>query len=202
MEQEWAAHALQREHVVLGLRLRPYSCGHEILLCRIGSPFAVEAEADWFDLFVAVLVCSQTFKDGQTLVQSPRKSRLFILAWRLWLKVARVDLYAELAKFYDYLSDGRWSPPAYDIKAKPGWESRTLKAPRVYRLIPMLCEKLGLRETDALDFPVARANLYAAAIADRDGTIDLEGGSSDEALKKHLADLEARAAKGEAVWDF
>jgi hypothetical protein len=199
MERDWSLAAFPLETSVLKLRLRPYSCGHEILLCQIRSPFATETEMDWIDLFLAALICSQSFEEGKKLLASPRKVRFFIRLWRLVL--SRCNLQAELAIFYQYLTDGRWSPPANEMKGD-GWTSRALKAPRVYRLIPMLCSQLGLTESQALDFPMARANAYAAAQADRDGTIDLSGGNQENALLSHLADLEARAAKGEPVWDF
>jgi hypothetical protein len=201
MERDWSIAAFPMETSVLKLRLRPYSSGHEILLCQIGSPFALGGNADWFDLFVAVLICSNTFADGRKLVCSPRKVRLFCRFWKWILKLSGCSLQAELAAFTQYLTDGRWSPPTNEIKGD-GWTSRTLKAPRVYRLIPMLCSQLNLSRDEALDFPMAEAHTYSAALADRDGAIDLSGGSDEASLLKHLAELEARAAKGEPVWDF
>jgi hypothetical protein len=199
MEREWALSAFPHEASVLKLKLRPYSCGHEILLCQIGSPFAVEGDMDWFDLFLAVLICTQGFEDGRKLIASPRKVRFFCKLWKLAL--SGCSLQAELAAFTQYLTDGRWSPPTNELKGD-GWTSRSLKAPRVYRLIPMLCSQLGLTEAQALDFPMARANAYAGAQAEKDGTVDLSGSRDEGTLLSHLADLEARAAKGEAVWDF
>jgi len=200
MERAWATSAFPSETTVLNLRLRPYSCGHEILLCRIGSPLILGGEATWNDLFVATLICSMTFKEGLAAVHKPAKVRLQAVAWKLALKLNRkLLLPVEMEKFREYLSAGSWSPPTYELTTV--YQTRTLKAPRVYRLVPMLCAKLGLTESEALDFPMARANAYQAAELDLAGNIDLEGGSEDSSLMKHLADLEARAAKGENVWD-
>lgn len=200
MHVEWSQSAFPVEPAVLKLRLRPYSCGHEILLCQIQSPFVCGGDADWFDLFVAVLICSNTFAEGRNLVSSPRKVRMFCRFWKWALKLSRCNLQAELASFNQYLSDGSWSPPTNELTH--GWTTRTLKAPRVYRLLPMLCSQLNLTRNEALDFPMAEANAYAAALADKDGTIDLSGGDEETTLMKHLANLEERAAKGEKVWDF
>jgi len=51
-----------------------------------------------------------------------------------------------------------------------------------------------------MDFPMSRANAHYAAHADLEGTIDLSGGRAENDLLRHLADMEARAAKGENVW--
>ena len=199
MERTWATSAFPFETTVLNLRLRPYSCGHEILLCRIGSPLILGGETTWNDLFVATLLCSMSFAEGLAAVQRPGKVRLQAFAWKLALRLNRkLRLAEELEKFRDYLTQGAWSPPTYELTK--GYVSRELKAPRVYRLIPMLCARLGMSESEALDFPMARANAYQAADLDLAGSIDLEGGREESSLLKHLADLEARAAKGEDVW--
>lgn len=200
MEQKWAEHALQREHVVLGLRLRPYSCGHELLLCHVNSPLVIGGENSWNDLFLAALICSQTFESGLQFILKPSKVKWFARVWAIALRFSKSPLHAERSKFGEYLLAGTWAPETNELKA--GYSTRTLKAPRVYRLVPLLCSQLGMSEAEAMDFPMARANAYAAALADKDGTIDLRGGSEEETLLKHLADLEARAEKGENVWDF
>jgi hypothetical protein len=73
-------------------------------------------------------------------------------------------------------------------------------------LLPFLCRNLGLSEAQALDFPLSRANAYYAAEADREGTIDLASKpgdlTADGQTLAWLAELEARAAKGEDVWGF
>lgn len=201
MERAWAASAFPSEVSVLNLRLRPYSCGHEILLSHIGSPLVLGGEPDWNDLFVAALLCSQPFAQGLRIVKRPETVRWQALIWRLALKLNKtLTLSEELFKFREYLQAGTWAPPTHELTK--GYTTRTLKAPRVYRLIPLLCSKLNLTEAEALDFPMARANAYQAAQLDYDGSIDLEGGPEESSLLKHLADLEARAAKGENVWDF
>jgi hypothetical protein len=200
MERDWSIAAFPQETTVLKLRLRPYSCGHEILLCQIGSSFALGGEVERSDFLLAALVCSQSFIESRKVVASPRKVKLFCRFWKWALRLTGCNFQAELASFNQYLADGRWAPPTNELRH--GWTTRTLKAPRVYRLIPMLCSQLGLTEAQALDFPMSRANAYAAALADLDGTIDLSGGEDENTLIKHLADLEARAAKGEKVWDF
>lgn len=203
-EREWAEAAFPEEVTVLRLRLRPYSCGHEILLCRIGSPFITGKEPTITDLMLAALICSQSYTEALRLLRDPKGGGWQVGLWRRLAMRCRNPFAEELA-FIEYLNRGSWSPETVRTREK-GWSYRELKAPRVWRLIPFLCRNLGLNEEQALDFPLARANAYFAAEADRDGTIELasEAGdnTADGKLMAHLADLEARAAKGEKVWDF
>jgi len=203
METIWANAAWPAEHVALRLRLRPYSCGHEINLCQIQSPFVLGGESDWNDFFAAVLLCSQTFEQGQILIRKPWKVRNFARIWSLLLRIRwRAEMFhVELQKFRGYLNTGSWAPETNTVLAR-GVEMRTFKAPRAYRLIPFLCAQLGMTEAQALDFPLARANAYYAALADKAGEIDLSGGDEETGLLKHLAELEERERKGENVWEF
>lgn len=204
-EREWAFAAFPEETTVLRLRLRPYSCGHEISLCQAQSPFLLGGrEPTLPDLMLAALICSQTFAEGQKLLRDPKGGGWQVSLWK-WLATRNRNQFAEELKFTDYLNAGTWSPATVRNR-EPGMVYRELKAPRTWRLIPFLCRNLGLTEAEALDFPIARANAYFAAEADREGTIDLassEGDNTTEGrLLAHLKDLEARAAKGENVWDF
>lgn len=204
-ERDWAHAAFPEATTVLRLRLRPYSCGHEITLCQIESPFLTgQRDPAITDLMLAALVCSQTFADGQKLLRDPKAGGWQVSFWR-WLALKNPNHYAEEIRFTEYLSAGTWSPPTVRNN-EPGMTYRELKAPRAWRLIPFLCRNLGLTEAQALDFPLARANAYFAAEADREGTIDLASGEGDHTtegrLLAHLKDLEDRAAKGEPVWDF
>lgn len=195
METLWASQSYQAEHVVLRLRLRPYSCGHEANLSLIQSPFLFGGSPGLSDLLTAALLCSHTFEQGQALIRKPRKARLMCRAWG-WL-LFRVNLSEELNRFRGYLHAGCWSPETARV-ISPGLNVRTLKAPRIYRLIPFLCSRLNLTESQAMNFPMARAHAYYAAMADKAGEIDLVDG--DDPLLEHLAELEARAEKGEKVW--
>ena len=214
METLWASQSFQRERVVLRLRLRPYACGHEVNLCQIQSPFVLGGDCTFHDLCTAVLLCSHTFEEGQKLIRNPYKAILMSRVWG-WLMRALARhpdskrksdkplgpemFHGELRKFQGYIYDGTWAPETHKVIG--GYAAtRTLIAPRVYRLVPFLCASLGLTESQAMNFPMARANAYYAAMADRAGEIDLVDG--DDPLLKHLANLEARAEKGEKVWDF
>lgn len=204
MEKIWAESVFPGESIVLGIRLRPYCCGHELTLSELESPLILGGKASWEQLFIGVVVCSQTFEEGRKLLRQKFRLKLFT---KIWLLLFRKKLFrnpemfhVELSKWRSYIEAGNWSPETNHVVEK-GVTMRELKAPRIYRLIPFLCTNLNLTESQALNFPIARTHAYYAAEADKAGEIDLTGGRTDDALLKHLESLEARAANGEAVWD-
>ena len=197
-EREWAVNAFPPEVIVLNLRLRSYSCGHEVLLSRIASPFLFGSPATRVELFTAALLCSMSYEQGEKFMRKP-KLGLFGHLWGRLLDDSRIE--EQTLAFTEYLLAGSWSPPTNAMVGK-GYASRELKAPRVYRLINFVCANLGLSIDAAMDFPMSRANAHYAANADLEGTIDLSGGRAENDLLRHLADMEARAEKGENVWDL
>ena len=201
MESLWANSAFAEPHIVLRLKLLPYSPGHEINLCAINSPFVTGAEGRLDDFFTAVLLCAHSFEEGQKLIRRPNKVRSFCWLWGLLLRIGwKPDMFhAELSRFRGYLSTGSWSPDTNRVVSRHV-QMRTLKAPRVWRLVPFLCAHLGLTESQALNFPIARANAYYAAMADKAGDIDLIG-EEDNDLLDYLKKIEAQEAQKEKPWD-
>jgi len=197
MDAIWAAAAFPDEYTVLSIRLRPYCSGHELLLHRIESPVVTGKPSDWLDIFMAVLICSQSFEDGQKVLRKPKKIRWMVRWWKLLSR--KYDLRIEAAKFSGYLHAGMWTPEVNQPIGKD--DVRQLKAPRAFRLIPFLCSNLGLSESEAINFPIARACAYYGAIGDRAGEIDLVG-DGEITILDHLKKLEDLAAAGGNPWDF
>ena len=193
-ESVWARAAFQEEITVMRLRLRPYSCGHEILLSHIGSPVLSGGNVEWSDVFTACLICAHDFRGGIDIIRRPRKAFMSCLVWRFLTR--GVHLIEELHRFRNYIHSGTWQPK---VNPAIGDGCRRLKAPRAWRLVPFLCTTLGLNESDALNFPMARANAYYAAVADKTGEIDL---CSGETLLEFVDGLDDRERRGENLWDF
>jgi hypothetical protein len=197
MDAIWAAAAFPNEFTVFSVRLRPFCSGHEILLHRIESPIVLGKPAEWLDIFLAVLICSQSFEDGLKIMRKPRKLRWLVRFWRLFMR--KQDLRIEAAKFTGYLNSGMWTPDTSEAVGKE--DVRKLKAPRAFRLIPFLCSNLNMSESEALNFPIARACAYYGALGDKDGEIDLVG-ETDISLIERLKALEKLSAEGKDPWDF
>lgn len=202
LERVWARAAFPPQSTVLNLRLRPYSCGHELLLARAGSPLVNPGgkaeDITWDDIFLAVLICSQDFSDGCAMMDRGHPG-VALWAWKGVLKLNRkLSLTEEANKFAAYLHASTWTP---DTNSGGGGTSRTLKAPRVWRMVPFLCDRLGMSEAEAWDYPLVKASLVYAAEMDRLGHIDLAGGREETALINMVEEMDARAAKGDNAWE-
>lgn len=62
----YAQACLPQTHTIMGLRLKPLSLGHYILMKRFGCNYASDEETDitMSDLITSVLICSMTYTDA------------------------------------------------------------------------------------------------------------------------------------------
>jgi hypothetical protein len=132
--------AVPEPHTILGLRLRPFSLGHRILLKRIGNAFlspegrASEApvKITYDDLASAVFICAHTWKENLEALHDLDGTQKFMRAWqrklsgqtgwKYWLGLrapALIDLPGKAKAFSAYLADGE-SHPSYHFE--PGGE--------------------------------------------------------------------------------
>jgi hypothetical protein len=188
--------------LVLKLRMRPYCLGHEILLRRFNSPFAAGADerqskkavSKLFgeftlppitpdDLVLACLICCQSFEGALKTLESRWLSWLLRI-WR-WRLGRRVDWTAEIAAFCSYRIDGVWMP---EINRKPN--QKTLASPWQFRLLVILMENFRMSESEALNFPMAKAHLLYCARGEMEGNVDLFS-EDDEALLNKVAEMDA-----------
>ena len=89
---------------ILGVKLRPLSLGHLILLKRYGSAFVVGGIPTEADLVLSVLICSRTYEEALELVESGR----FKQEAKKLEKALRVcgDVQARCEWFNDYINEG------------------------------------------------------------------------------------------------
>lgn len=103
---------------ILGVRLRPFSLGHVVLLNRIESPFIVGGTLPTFDdLAFAVLVCSKNYEDGLRSIEDPNLPKILrqwadrltgLKRWmvRCRLKTATpVDFAKSALEFFAYIKE-------------------------------------------------------------------------------------------------
>ena len=188
MNDDWFTAAVPTGHTLcLKLKLRPYALGHEILLVRLGSPLAVGGPLRLpDDLILGAFLCSQTFEHAVESLHSPGLS-LFFRLWRLRLR--NVHWALELEIFNNYRRPALWLPETnVPLKGRP------LKSPIAIQMAARLMRELHITESEALNFPLARATAYLHALGDYDGTVDLLG-PAEEALLAKLAELDAAEGK-------
>src|SRR5688572_15873887 len=115
MSAAWfkAAHPAPNPITCLGLRLRPYCLGHQILLRLQESPLAgEEVPTALFDdpiqafqeLSYATIICAQTYEAGVKSLRSRFAVPAFARIWA-WVIRSRVSPRAELLKFQRYRSE-------------------------------------------------------------------------------------------------
>jgi hypothetical protein len=174
--KEYHETAIPEPVAVLGIRLRPFSIGHALLLRRF------EAEgADVESLLFGVLVCARDYNGALDLLLSPR--RLALECWKLGLRVrfSGTSLFEAINMFRQYVKNGSDHVEFYD----DGKERRRIAAPPVAIVKVFLQRELGLSENDALNMPLGKGiseMLIARAMA---GDCEL----IDEQERQDLAEL-------------
>mgnify|MGYP001605524580 CR=1 FL=1 len=109
---DYYADAIPEPTTILGVRLRPLSLGHVLLLHRVRSSFVTPDEPlTIHDLALSVLICSLSHRDGLSIFDHKHLDRLFARwHWKLtrprWIVVGKrrtVDYVAKSAEFAEYI---------------------------------------------------------------------------------------------------
>jgi hypothetical protein len=175
--------ALPDRHTVMGVSLRPFAIGHQLLLERIRSPFAFIEPAKPEDLFIALLVCSQSHADAAETLNDPELPaivsdftkailRAATRPVRWWQRPLAVDFAARLAAFEAYLSAAR-AIPEFEWNSDPNSELVTLGSHPLHVLKITLMSKLHFTEEQALNCPYALAHWNHATLNEVNGRLSL-----------------------------
>lgn len=140
---------------LLGTTLRPFCLGHHLLLKRLGSPLAGDAEAacERADLLVAIAVCATDYEttlnelldDSWATVFAQWRRDVTGHWWQFWRR--KHDLVRVERKFRRYLKDGYEEPP---VNKHVGGSTVALTAPWELRLKCTLT-RAGFSESEALN---------------------------------------------------
>lgn len=168
-----SACAAGAQPVVLGLRLRPLSVGHSLLLLSCGSPFLVpERKLRLADFFLTIFICAHDWRESERLL----RRRTLGFHFRVWQWTQRRKfLNAEVQRFREWWADQMETPP-FRAPEKAG-AARPCVAPRAWVRLAFLMGELGMAEASALDMPVLRANALYATWLDWTGKAELESAS-------------------------
>lgn len=157
--------AVPEPRTILGLRLRPFSLGHVLLLHRVKSAFLVHTEGapTYEDLALSVLICSQTYEENLETFNDPSLPE-FMRRWHdritgadsIWCKLgfrkARlIDLAQKCSEFTDYIRDGSRIP---DYDFNPG-DFQEMACPSVEIIKVTLMRDMHFSEREIMDRPWA-----------------------------------------------
>lgn len=155
--------AIQDAWEILGVKLRPFSLGHVILLHRIESPFLVgwkaESQPTFDDLAVAVLICSCTYEEALEIIEGPALPSILrtwadritgMNRWSVrigWNKATPVDFPKAVIEFCDYIKEHSKIP---NYEFNPG-DFKDLHCPEVQVVKVSLMRDMHIPEPDILD---------------------------------------------------
>ncbi len=181
--------------VVLGLELRPYSLGHELLLIRDNNPlaYADNPPVNRGALERAALICSSTFAQAQAL---DVWLSLKVIIWRRYWR--RLDTAAEVEKFRAYQKEGALEFPLSNTpRPDRHGTARVSGAPFLLRLYLFLTTQARIAPAEAWNYPVGLAKMLWQAHHEEAGALDLYN-IHDAEYDRQVAELKAREAASQA----
>jgi hypothetical protein len=150
--------------IILGRQLKPFCCGHAVVLAGLNSPFIVGGELTVSELYIAVWVCSQTYEDLQ--IKLLGKTDDISKEFKDFVSNAIEDCNytATNIDFQKYLSE--------HLKAPDKWkksDSKSARAPWPLIIATRLMKELKFTEEKAWNMPMQMALWYFAAISEFNG---------------------------------
>lgn len=178
---------------ILGIRLKPFSFGHMILMDRFDcglSPIDDSVSPSLSDLVLGILICARSFNE---FVQLADDSKAFTAeSNRVTKRIKLKELAHKAQLFGEYMRDGMRSPK-YWMTDKPSGQSG---APLPLAVIMLLMCEMHVTEQEALDMPASRALWYCTALGERKGQARLWT-KRDEAEQEAAARFDERIRNGE-----
>ena len=184
MDPRFLAAVFARPPVVLGRQLRPFCCGHAVLLDALESPYirGGALAQDGTDLIKAVWICSQTYEQGRDgLMRPPEAIAVECQQWGESLKAESLDIRAEHDRFTAHLEEHTRAPKRW----KKG-DEKAAKSPWPLVIAIGLQRELGWSEERAWNAPLQEALWAFAAIAESNG---------DDSLISEQEEIAAKWAK-------
>lgn len=192
---------------VLGIRLRPFSLGHIILLHRIGSPFlgGQSTRAAFDDLALAVLLCSESYNNGAAILNDPSLPNLLnkwanrltgMDRWTVrngWRKARIPDFSSHALDFSKYIREHS-KLPSYDFN--PG-DFREMHCPEPQIVKVTLMRDMHFQEAQLMDRCWGLCLWDFVTLRALSGTVKMVGREAKDDARALADDLLARIKAGE-----
>ena len=178
--------------IVLGLPLKAYSLGHELLLWQAGNPLVEHDSASGQHLAEAAWICSNTWREN---TQPDPFGRFKIWLWRR--RIRKMPLEPNLEAFARYRKNGSLELPLSNTADPNEKSGRVPGSPWVLLLQQFIQAKLGISEEAAWDYNFGLAKMRWAAYWEVEGGLrvyNIHDHQHDEEYNKWL---EQEAKKGE-----
>jgi len=170
--------------IILGRRLRPFSCWHGLVLDASASTYLLGGQRAVSDLLFGIWVCSHDFADGFDAASDLRAVNRWGRSQRKrWWRPA-ADLGAAAVLFDEHIRLSLTAPDRWQDGA-----GTPLRAPLWWHLALFARETLHCSESEAWDFPLSRLICYRDCKAESEGGKDLM--TDDEAKGIRLLEKDA-----------
>lgn len=195
---------------ILGLKLRPFSLGHVILLHRIESPFIghqPKGSKLFDDLALAVLICSESYANGIQILHDPGLSKALrswadsltgMNRWAVRLRLKKPNLInfeGPASEFSEYIKEHS-KIPDYDFNPD---DLREVHCPEVQLVKVALMREMGISESEILDRPWGLCLWDYVTMNAQDGKIKMVDTAQKHEARDVANNLLARINSGEVI---
>lgn len=180
--------AMPAPAIILGLPMKPYSIGHELLIQSDLDSTSVEQS-----LTRACFICASTWSENVNI------HRDILILFKLWIWNRRVrkiktDVELEAAKFATYRANGSLEFPISD-RIDPNRQSGPAPGtPFLLQLQQFIMFKLRLKECEAWDYKYGMAKMHWTAYWEQEGGLRVKNAHEIE-FEKFIAEQEAEGRK-------
>lgn len=181
---------------ILGLRLRPFSLGHLLILERIECGYITGEDPKFEDLILGVLFCSMTWEEGCALLDDPRFPKI-VGRWsrkinRTWFGMfpRGFNIIEKARLFVEYLEAGMQRAKAF---VKEGASDQAISSPPEQMMKVVLMAELGFTESEIMNRPLRLCWRDYITVAERSGRVQAFDAEEQ-------ASLQAQADAFHKVW--
>ena len=167
MESVFIDSLLAEPPFISGIRVKPFSCWHALMLMRLDSPLSAKnIEVKEKDVLTALLICMDSKKDKLARYLRFANSRLYRLYWRIRLGLTNKDKFMD--SFYGYISFYCRCPDIWKPK-----DSKQPGTPFPFSFVCSVSKKLNKDIDEVWDMPLCLIQSYVVAFAEMDGCVEV-----------------------------
>lgn len=189
---------------VFGLRLRPFSLGHLLLLDRLGSPYIRGGNIGINDLLLAVWICARGFRENTELLDSSEfwskvkawKRSVVIGRWLLALTLRKFEFAPRFVAFHNYMRSGQEIPKYF---FESGKFSQSMGAPWMQTVRVRAIRDLGYSQDEVMDMPLSLLLWDYITLSELDGNVRIFDKQEHEEMTKAADEFHERMKKRGAV---
>jgi len=176
--EQYVRAAIPEPYIILGVKLRPFSLGHYLLMARFDCAFAADSEKKGgvADLLLGIAICCRTFEDFIEFINEEETFNNWFEQWGKEVKKVMAEpsfnILYKIEDFKSYMRNGIDVPeycPEERENSKPSgahWSQSVLL---------ILTSELGYTYSEAVNIPMSKALYDYFKWAETNGMVSLMG---------------------------